>query len=151
MRHGWPAFVRCSRSHTVAALVDDRRVLSGMIFIIRDGLRWRDAPAAHGPHKTLRNRFVRWSGKGILARIFEEPAKPPDPAREVLMIGATRLKARRAALSLAKGDGPAPDRARPGGGMNPKPHAVGDGRPVRLYPTAGPGAISGARMCFRPA
>ena len=33
--------------------VDDRRVLSGIIFINRNGLRWRDAPAAYGPHKTL--------------------------------------------------------------------------------------------------
>ena len=33
--------------------VDDRRVLSGIIFINRNGLRWRDAPAAYDPHKTL--------------------------------------------------------------------------------------------------
>ncbi|MFV0645100.1 MAG: transposase, partial [Sphingomonadaceae bacterium] len=26
--------------------VDDRKVLSGIIFINRNGLRWRDAPAA---------------------------------------------------------------------------------------------------------
>jgi len=26
--------------------VDDKRVLSGIIFINRNGLRWRDAPAA---------------------------------------------------------------------------------------------------------
>ena len=26
--------------------VDDRRVLSGIVFVIRNGLRWRDAPAA---------------------------------------------------------------------------------------------------------
>ena len=103
MRHGWPAFVRCSPSRTVAALADDRRVLSGIILIILNGLRWCDAPAAHGPRKTLRDRFVRRSGKGILARIFEEPARPWDPAREVLMIGATRLKARRAASRLTKG------------------------------------------------
>ncbi len=33
--------------------VDDRRVLSGIIFINRSSLRWRDAPAAYGPHKTV--------------------------------------------------------------------------------------------------
>ena len=33
--------------------VDDRRVLSGIIFVNRDGLRWRDAPAEYGLHKTL--------------------------------------------------------------------------------------------------
>jgi hypothetical protein len=39
--------------------VDDRRVLSGIIFVIKGGLRWRDAPPGYGPHKTLQNRFVR--------------------------------------------------------------------------------------------
>ena len=33
--------------------VDDRRVLSGIIFVNRNGLRWRDAPKDHGPHKRL--------------------------------------------------------------------------------------------------
>jgi transposase len=41
--------------------VDDRRVISGIVFVIRNGLRWRDAPREYGPHKTIYNRFVRWS------------------------------------------------------------------------------------------
>ena len=45
--------------------VDDRRVLSGIIFINRNGLRWRDAPKEYGPHKTLYNRWKRWSERGI--------------------------------------------------------------------------------------
>ena len=36
--------------------VDDRRVISGIIFVIRNGLRWRDAPKECGPHKTIYNR-----------------------------------------------------------------------------------------------
>jgi transposase len=28
--------------------VDDRRVLSGIVFVNRNGLRWRDAPSAYG-------------------------------------------------------------------------------------------------------
>ena len=39
--------------------VDDRRVLSGMIFINRNGLRWRDAPAEYGPH-SLRGPWPLW-------------------------------------------------------------------------------------------
>ena len=31
--------------------VDDKRVLSGIILIKSNGLRWRDAPAAYGPHR----------------------------------------------------------------------------------------------------
>src|SRR5690349_19614769 len=41
--------------------VGDRRVISGIVFVIKGGLRWRDAPPGYGPHKTLYNRFVRWS------------------------------------------------------------------------------------------
>ena len=40
--------------------VDDRKVLSGIIPVIQKGLRWVDAPAAYGPHKTLYNRCRRW-------------------------------------------------------------------------------------------
>jgi transposase len=36
-----------------------RRIISGIIFVIRNGLRWRDAPAADGPHKTIYNWFIR--------------------------------------------------------------------------------------------
>lgn len=38
--------------------VDNRRVLSGIIFINRNGLRWRNAPREYGPAKTLYNRWV---------------------------------------------------------------------------------------------
>lgn len=44
--------------------VDDRRVLSGIIHVLKCGLQWRDAPAEYGPHKTLYNRFIRWSVMG---------------------------------------------------------------------------------------
>ena len=47
--------------------VDDQRVLSGIIFVNRNGLRWRDASAEYGPSKTLYNRWKRWSDKGIFA------------------------------------------------------------------------------------
>ena len=51
-----PFFVK---SHGMPG-VDDRRVLSGMIFIGRTGLRWRDAPKECGPAKTLYNLRKRW-------------------------------------------------------------------------------------------
>jgi len=45
--------------------VDDRRVISGIIHVIRNGVRWCDAPEIYGPHKTLYDRFVRWSRIGV--------------------------------------------------------------------------------------
>ena len=81
--------------------VDDRRIVSGIIFVIRNGLRWRDAPAGYGPHKTIYNRFIRWSRLGVFNRIFAElAAKGGKPDR--LMIDTTHLKAHRTAASLLK-------------------------------------------------
>tara|TARA_R110002049_G_scaffold124443_2_gene279871 strand:- start:5659 stop:6006 length:348 start_codon:yes stop_codon:yes gene_type:complete len=84
--------------------VDDRRVLSGIIFVNRDGLRWREAPAEYGLHKTLYSRWKRWNDKGIFARmLLELPAE--SEATDTLMIDATHLKAHRTASSagLKKG------------------------------------------------
>lgn len=46
------------RSHGVPR-VDDRRVVSGIIYVIKHGLQWKDAPDEYGPHKALYNRFVQ--------------------------------------------------------------------------------------------
>ncbi len=74
------------------------RVLSGIIFINRNGLRWRDAPA-YGSHKTLYNRWKRWSDKGIFARMMAGLAAEHGEKRTV-MIDATYLKAHRTASSM---------------------------------------------------
>lgn len=81
--------------------VDDRRVISGIIHVIRHGLMWRDAPAEYGPHKTLYNRFVRWSRAGVFDRIFAALAAG-SAATDTVMIDATHLKAHRTAASLLK-------------------------------------------------
>lgn len=46
--------------------VDDRRVLSGIVFVNRNGLRWSDAFSAYGLHKTLYNGWMRWGEAGVL-------------------------------------------------------------------------------------
>ena len=99
------------RSHGVPR-VDDRRVLSGIIHVLKRGLQWRDAPAEYGPHKTLYNRFIRWSGLGVFDNIFKElssqdvPEQLQIPSRAFSMpcqaMDATHLKAHRTASSLLK-------------------------------------------------
>ncbi len=79
--------------------VDDRRVLSGIIHVIRNGLRWCDAPPDYGPHKTLYNRWARWSHMGAFARILTELAAQGE-ATGTLMIDATHLKSHRTASSM---------------------------------------------------
>jgi transposase len=73
--------------------VDDRRVLSGIIFV------WRDAPPVYGPHKTLYNRWKRWSEAGVFIRMMEG-LSGAQAERRTVMIDATYLKAHRTASSL---------------------------------------------------
>ena len=80
---------------------NDCKVLSGIIYVKRYGLRWQDAPAVYGPYKTLYNRFARWSRMGIFAKIFQELARP-SAQRDTLLIDSTFLKAHRTAASLRK-------------------------------------------------
>jgi transposase len=76
--------------------VGDRRVLSGIVHVLRSGGRWVDAPAAYGPRKTLDNRFVRWRAKGVWQRVFRALAASGAPPAEVLL-DATYANAHRSA------------------------------------------------------
>jgi putative transposase len=83
------------------ARVDDRRIVSGIVSVIRNGLQWKDAPPGYGPHKTLYNRVIRWSRLGVFDRIFAtlvgEAGVP-----ERLVIDSTHLKAHRTAAACSK-------------------------------------------------
>lgn len=79
--------------------VDDRRVLSGIIFVNRNGLRGREVPQEYGPHKTLYNRWKRWIAMGIFIRMMDGLAAG-RPDHQTIMINAAYLKAHRTASSL---------------------------------------------------
>ncbi len=75
--------------------VDDRRVISGIVHVLKSGGRWTDAPRdLYGPKKTLYNRFVRWAAKGIWVGLFETLARVGGPPAQVL-IDSTAVKAHR--------------------------------------------------------
>lgn len=82
-------------------MVYDLRVISGIIYVIKNGLQWKDAPRGYGPRKTLYNRFVRWSRMGVFNRIFAELAGRVGTL-DRLMIDSTHRKAHRTAASLLK-------------------------------------------------
>lgn len=54
-----------------ARRVDDRRVISGILHVLKTGCRWRDCPAEYGPHTTIYNRFNRWSRRLVWMNILE--------------------------------------------------------------------------------
>ena len=68
--------------------MENRRVIRGIVDVIRDGFRWNDAPNAEGPHKTLSNRVGRWRRLGVCQRMFDflvnqgpKPSRPRRPPR----------------------------------------------------------------------
>jgi transposase len=82
--------------------VNDWRVLSGILHVLRNGPRWRGAPGIDGPHRTLYNRFLRWSRLGVFARSFRSLTQPGRDG-DTLMIDSTHLKVHRRAASLRIG------------------------------------------------
>jgi transposase len=85
------------------ARVDDRRVISGIVHVIKSGCRWCDCPAEYGPPTTIYNRFVRWAQRGVWERLFRELAAR-GRSTETQMIDATHTKAHRSASGAKRGN-----------------------------------------------
>ncbi len=82
--------------------VDDRRVISGILHVLKSGCRWCDCPPEYGPPTTIYNRFVRWARRGVWERLFRELAAR-GRSTGTQMIDATHIKAHRSA-SGGKGE-----------------------------------------------
>jgi mannitol 2-dehydrogenase len=85
--------------------VDDRRVISGIVHVLKSGGRWSDAPADYGPKKTLYNRFVRWSARGIWQDIFAD-LSGVEGIPDRLMIDSSSIKVHRCARGAKGGPWP---------------------------------------------
>jgi transposase len=79
-----------------APRVDDRRVISGIIHVLKSGCRWQDCPPAYGPPTTIYNRFNRWSRKDHWRRILQALAEGQWITHAVAMDGSY-VKAHRCA------------------------------------------------------
>src|ERR1700730_7930105 len=75
---------------------DDRLILSGIMDVLKVGCRWVDCPREYGPHKTIYNRFARWSERGIRQKIFEAVASPSRPPKQAALV-SHHVKAHRRA------------------------------------------------------
>ena len=76
--------------------VDDRRVISGILHVLKSGCRWCDCPPEYGPHTTIYNRFVRWAERGVWERLLRALARRGRSA-QMQMIDSTHIKAHRSA------------------------------------------------------
>ena len=104
-----------------ARRVDDRRVISGIIHVLKVGCRWCDCPADYGPSTTIYNRFNRWSQRGFWLQLLAALVDAGVVTRSTA-IDSTYIKIQRAAFG-AKGGA----RRRRSGG----PEAAGPRRSMR--------------------
>ncbi len=84
--------------------VDDRRIISGILHVLKTGCRWRDVPPEYGPPTTVYNRYNRWSQRGLWQRLFVRLAASGGVPRE-LLLDSTHVKAHRSAAGGKGGSG----------------------------------------------
>ena len=110
--------------------VNDRRVLNGILWVLRSGAPWRDLPENYGPYTTCYNRFVRWRRAGVWGGIINALARAHDAA--VQMIDTSIVRVHQHAACIARNQKQSMGRSR--GGLTSKIHAVVDtnGLPIRL-------------------
>ncbi|WP_156912059.1 IS5 family transposase [Kaistia adipata] len=125
------------RGRKGAHRVDDRRVISGIVHMLKSGSRWRLCPSEFGPYTTVYNRFNRWSRQGLWLRMFEA-LTGHSGIFDGAAIDATHVKAHRSAAG-AKGGAFAHAIGRSRGGRSTKVHELVDdrGRPCVLLLSAG--------------
>jgi len=82
--------------------VNDRRVISGILHVLKSGCRWCDCPPEYGPFTTIYNRFVRWAERGVWERLFRELAAH-GRSTHMQMIDSTHIKAHRSASGAKRG------------------------------------------------
>lgn len=80
-----------------ARRVDDRRVISGIIHVLKVGCRWCDCPKEYGPSTTIYNRFNRWSRKGFWVKLLDALAQAGAVTKST-SIDSTYIKAQRSAF-----------------------------------------------------
>ena len=124
--------------------VDDRRVISGILYALRTGIPWRDMPEQYGPWSTIYNRFNRWSKAGIWDKIFEAIVDSHNV--DTVMVDSTSIRAHPSAAKLKKTD-KRRCLGRSRGGLGTKIHASNnqDGLPLKLELT--PGQANDAPPC----
>lgn len=70
---------------------DNRRFIEGVIWIAKNGAKWRALPSEYGNWNSTHRRFRRWSKKGVWQMIFNTLAVSADT--EWLMIDSTIIRA----------------------------------------------------------
>lgn len=54
---------------------DRRKVLNGLLWILRTGAPWPDLPVRYGPFQTAHRRFQNWVKSGVMEKLLQTLAK----------------------------------------------------------------------------
>lgn len=60
--------------------LDHRRILNGILWLLRTGAPWRDLPLHYGAWQTIASGFYRWRKAGIWDRILRALQQQADAA-----------------------------------------------------------------------
>ena len=80
-----------------ARRVDDRRVISAILHVLKVGCRWQDCPAEYGPSTTVYNRFNRWSRRRFWIELLDALAACGAVIKST-SVDSTYIKAQRSAF-----------------------------------------------------
>jgi transposase len=58
--------------------VDHRKVINGILWILRTGAPWRDLPKRYGAWETISGRFYRWRRQGVWQQILASLQQQAD-------------------------------------------------------------------------
>jgi len=68
------------KAKTGRPALDHRRIVNGILWVLRSGAPWRDLPERYGPWQTVATRFYRWRKAGIWDRLFAAVQQRADAA-----------------------------------------------------------------------
>jgi len=63
--------------------LDHRRVVNGILWVLRTGAPWRDMPERYGKWQTVYSRFRRWRQAGIWERVLAALQQQADEGGEL--------------------------------------------------------------------
>ena len=57
---------------------DGRRLLDGILYVLRTGCQWKEAPREFGAPSTLHKYFQLWTKQGVFFRLWKEALREYD-------------------------------------------------------------------------
>jgi transposase len=119
-------------------------MVTGMWYILRTGIPWRDLPAHFGPWSSVYTRFRRWCASGLWARLLATIAR--GAVGKIRCVDCSHIKVHRDAANTIGGQANQA-MGRTKGGLNTKLAAVVDGIGRAVGLKLAPGQQHDLRAC----